>query len=105
MKIMFFNQHVERFIADLEKPILAKTLRTLDLLERFGIKLGMPHSKKIDNNLFELRIRSKKEIRIFYAFHKKKVIILLHIFIKKTQRISKRQMNLAKNRLKSLDHL
>lgn len=103
MKIMFFNQKVEDFIVDLEKVILAKTLRTLNLLEKFGIKLGMPHSKKIDNNLFELRIRGKRELRIFYIFHKGKVIVLLHAFIKKTQRISQKQMNLARSRFKTLD--
>ena len=61
---------VERFISSLSKQAIAKVLRTIDLLEEFGNQLGMPHSKKVDAGLFELRIRGQQEIRIFYAFHK-----------------------------------
>ncbi len=101
MEIRFFNQNVENFIAGLEESIIAKTLRTLDLLEKFGNNLGMPHSKKIGSNLFELRLRSKSEIRIIYCFYKNKTL-LLHAFIKKTKKIPKRAISLAQNRLNSL---
>lgn len=56
---------IEKFIEFLEKPTIAKVLRTIDLLEDFGPQLGMPHSKKIEDGLFELRIRGKQEVRIF----------------------------------------
>lgn len=104
MEIRFFDQTIEDFITRLEKPILAKTLRTLDLLEQFGNHLGMPHRKKMGSNLFELRVRGKQEIRIFYTFNKK-VIILLFGFIKKSQRTPKRCIDLAKKRLNSLDYI
>ncbi len=102
MKIKFFNQKTENFITDLNKSTIAKALRTLDLLEQFGDKLGMPHSKKIDTSLFELRIRGKTEVRIIYCFHKNS-IILLHGFIKKTQKTPKRHIGLAKKHLNSID--
>lgn len=102
MEIKFYDQSIEKFITGLEKPVIAKTLRTLDLLEKFGNKLGMPHSKKIDTNLFELRVRGKKEVRIIYCFYKN-TIVLLHAFIKKTQKIPKREIILAKNRQNTLD--
>jgi phage-related protein len=105
MQIQFFNQGIEEFIAGLDKSTLAKTLRTLDLLEKFGNNLGMPHSKKIGDSLFELRVRGKKELRVLYTFRKGRIIILLHAFIKKTQRIEGKHLALAKERLKSLDHL
>jgi len=104
MKIIFFTKKIEHFIINLEKPIIAKILRTLDLLEKFGNKLGMPHSKKIDNDLFELRICGKKEIRIIYCFCND-TIILLHAFVKKTQKLSKKDVFLAKCRLKSIDFI
>ncbi len=104
MEIRFLNKQIEAFIENLEKPFIAKVLRTLDLLEKFGNNLGMPHCKKIDKDLFELRIRGKKEIRIFYCFHKN-IIVLLHAFIKKTQKIPKVNILLAKKRLHSIDHL
>ncbi|MFA6917953.1 MAG: type II toxin-antitoxin system RelE/ParE family toxin [Candidatus Gracilibacteria bacterium] len=102
MEIRFFAPKIENFIKQLDKPIIAKTLRTLDLLEKYGNKLGMPYSKKIDAGLFELRIRGKIEIRIIYCFHKS-VVILLHAFVKKSQKIPHSIMILARKRLDSLD--
>jgi len=88
----------------LEKPIIAKTLRTIDLLEQFGNKLVFPHSKKITGNLFELRVRGMQEIRVIYAFHNDAAIIL-RAFKKKTMRIPKREIEVAEQRLKMVANL
>ncbi len=102
MEIRFINDSVEKFLASLKNPALARTLRTLDLLEQFGKELCMPHSKKVVQNLFELRVRGKVEVRLFYCFYKKKAVVL-HGFIKKTQQIPHKEINLVKKRLKTLD--
>ncbi len=47
---------VETFIATLDEPTIAKTLRTIDLLEKFGSALRFPHSKLVAKGLFELRV-------------------------------------------------
>lgn len=101
MEIIFFDQSVEDFLASLKKPVIAKILRTLDLLEKFGNKLGMPHSKKIEKDLFELRIRGKEEVRIFYCFHKNSAY-LLHGIIKKSNTIPRKAISLAKRKIKAL---
>lgn len=86
---------VEKFIEDLTEKEVAKVIRTIELLEEFENKLGMPHSKHIDDGLLELRIRGKREIRIFYCFNKNKAI-LLHACIKKTQKAPERELNKAR---------
>ena len=58
-----FDHQVEKFITSLEKPTIAKVLRTIDLLEHFGYQLGLPQSKKVKNNLFELRIHGQQPTR------------------------------------------
>ena len=75
MEIIFADQ-VEKFIISLDKSSIAKVLRTIDLLEEFGYQLNLLQSKKIKNNLFELRIRGKQEARIFYTFKNGKIILL-----------------------------
>lgn len=102
MEIKFFNTDIEKFIAAQDAQTIAKILRTLDLLETFGNKLGMPHSKKIDRQLYELRIRGKIEVRIIYTFNKN-VIVLLHVFIKKTQKLPQKDLKLARQRLDALE--
>ncbi|MBT3817375.1 MAG: type II toxin-antitoxin system RelE/ParE family toxin [Candidatus Magasanikbacteria bacterium] len=102
MNIVFLDDNIEKFISNLRKDVLAKVLRNLDLLEQFGYKLGLPHSKKIKDKLFELRILGKIEVRIFYMFNKSK-IILLHGFIKKSQKIPKKELRYALNKMNELD--
>lgn len=47
MYIQVFDSSLEKFISKLDKFTIAKILRTIDLLERFGRNLGLPHSKKV----------------------------------------------------------
>lgn len=101
MEVKIFDEVLENFIQSLEKATIAKVLRTIDLLEEFGSKLSMPHSKKIADRLFELRIRGKQEIRIFYTFHKN-TTILLSGYIKKTQKTPKREIDQAQKKLELL---
>ena len=101
MEIQIFDESLEKFIKSLEKPTVAKVLRTIDLLELFGPRLGMPHTKRISEQLSELRIRGKQEVRIFYTFYKNK-IVLLHGFITKSAKIPQKEINNALTRLKHL---
>lgn len=101
MNIRFFDTALEKFIGSLEKSTIAKVLRTIDILEMFGHKISFPHSKKVRSNLFELRIRGKQEVRIFYTFLHGDAI-LLHGFIKKSQRIPRKELVSATRKLKLL---
>ena len=101
MDIIFFDNDLEEFVQSLTPESIVKILRTIDLLERFSYKLGMPHSKKVDENLFELRIHGSPAVRIFYTFYESK-IILLHGFNKKSQKIPAIELKSAKQKLRQL---
>lgn len=92
---------VAKFINNLTPATYAKTLHTLELLKQYGLFLSMPHCKKVTNSLYELRIRGKEEIRIFYFIRERK-IYLLHVFKKKTQKIPKKEIEIATKRIKML---
>ncbi len=102
MEIVFWDDSVNKFIKSLNKPTIAKTTRTIELLEFFGSKLTMPYSKKIGDNLFELRIRGAQEVRILFTFKNNKAI-LIHGFIKKDRKIPKRHIDKAFKILRSID--
>jgi len=92
--IIQIGSGVEKFIGNLEETTTAKVFRNIDLLEKFGHELRSPHTKKIKTNLFELRIRGQQEVRIFYTFYKKE-IVLLHGYVKKSQKTPKRELEYA----------
>ena len=99
MKIIV-EDSVEEFVKSLEKSTISKVSRLINLLENYGNLLSMPYSKKVSNELFELRIRGQQEVRIFYQFHQGGAI-LLHGFIKKTQKMPLRELQTASKKLRS----
>ncbi len=92
---------VDEFIKKQRPQAIAKIVHNVKLLEEHGNMLGLPHSKALGLGLFELRIRGKEEIRILYCFRQNK-ICLLDAFKKQTQKIPQKELNLARQRIKSL---
>ncbi|MBW1617056.1 MAG: type II toxin-antitoxin system RelE/ParE family toxin [Deltaproteobacteria bacterium] len=100
-QIEYYNQKVEKSILRLPAGLLARFLRLTELIEEFGPNLGMPHTRALGDKLFELRLKSKEGIgRIFYCSKIGGRIIILHSFIKKTQKMPKKELEIAKKRLK-----
>lgn len=104
MQIHFYHHDIADFIRSLQVPTIAKVSRALDLLERFGSNLGMPHSKSLTAGLFELRIRGTQEVRLLYAFHRNTVVVLCG-FLKKSNVLPKRFIQLALRRRMFIDEL
>ena len=84
------------------KQAKAKIVHTIKLLKLYGNKLGLPHSKALGLGLYEIRIRGKEELRIFYCFAPQKTIYLLHGFKKQTQQTPLKELDIALQRKKGL---
>lgn len=71
-EIIFYDKEdgkvpVEEFLNSLSPKLLAKTLKNMDLLEKFGNNLREPFSKKLVDGIFELRTKQSSDItRILY---------------------------------------
>ncbi len=90
---------VERFILGLDNKMQAKVFRLLNLLEEFGNQLSEPHSKHLEEGIYELRIKqSSNTTRVLYFFFTGKRIILTNGFVKKTQKTARKEIELAKRR-------
>lgn len=101
--IEYFSLDVEEAILNLSDGLLARYLRLTDLMLEFGPNLGTPHTKAIGDGLFELRVKSKEGIaRVFYCTKIGKTIIMLHVFIKKSQKIPKKELEIAYARMKEV---
>ena len=70
-----------------------------------GPNLGMPHTKAVGEGLFELRLKGTEGIaRVFYCTVMNRRIVMLHSFVKKTERTAKRDLVLAIGRMKEVKH-
>lgn len=89
------------FIERLNPVAKSKVSNTFDLLAEYGVKLGRPHIKKVEGtDLWELRILGRDSIRIFYIATSGRVFLMLHGFIKKSQKAPKKEIKVALSRLK-----
>ena len=87
---------VEEFLDSLSPKLLAKTLKDIDLLEKFGNNLREPFSKKLSDGIFELRTKQSSDItRIFYFFIFDKRIVLTNGFVKKSNKTPRSEIELA----------
>ena len=102
-KIKYFSEDVESSVLSLPDGLLARYLHLTDLMIEFGSNLGMPHTKALSGGLFELRLKSKEGIaRVFYCTQVGKNIVMLHSFIKKSQKTPKKELTVALNRLQEV---
>ena len=76
--------------------ILANLLHILGMIEEFGPAIGKPHTAPMGDGLFEIRAKGKEGIgRTLFCTLKGKEVVILHSFIKKTQRTPKRELDKA----------
>ena len=102
-EILYYNESVQQDLLNLPAGIQARYIHLTDRMLLYGPSLGMPHTKAIDNGLFELRLKSKEGIgRVFYGTLVGNKIVMLHTFIKKTQKIPARELKVALQRLKEV---
>ncbi|WP_236026198.1 type II toxin-antitoxin system RelE/ParE family toxin [Geomonas azotofigens] len=72
-------------------------------MEQYGPNLGMPHTRALGNGLFEIRAKAEEGIgRAFFCTMVGRKIVILHSFIKKTDKTPKRQLEIALTRLKEV---
>lgn len=98
-KIEFYNSSIEEAILEMPSKIQARMLKLLDLVEKHGANLGSPHTEPIGDGLFEIRAKAQEGIgRSLYCYMKGPHIMVLHAFIKKTNKTPKSDLDIARKR-------
>jgi phage-related protein len=103
--VTFYSERVEAEILALPAGFLARFIRYAEKMEHYGPDLGMPHTKAMGDGLFELRLKAGEGIaRVFYCTLVGKRIVMLHQFIKKTDRTPAKELNIARMRKKEIEN-
>jgi phage-related protein len=72
-------------------------------MEIYGPDRGMPHTRALGGGLFELRLKAAQGIaQVFYCTRVGRRIVMLHQFTKKSEKIPKRELNMARKRMKEV---
>jgi len=102
-RVTFYSERVEKEILEFPTGILADLLHILEMIEDLGPNLGKPHTAPMGGGLFEIRAKGKEGIgRSFFAIAVNDEIVILHSFIKKSQKTPKKELDKARKRLKEL---
>ena len=86
----------------LPKRVQARLISQLDKLRVNPTALREPDSKPLGNGLFEIRTVGFFHTRGIYVYRRGKIIWLLRVFVKKTQKTPQAEIHLAMNRLKEM---
>ena len=82
----------------------ARFLHISELLETFGpMKIGMPHIRPLEGKLWEMRMQGRDGIaRAVYAAIQGRTLLVLHVFIKKTQTTPRTAIETARKRMETI---
>ena len=101
--IEFFDGEVQQAVLAWPAGINACFTRiTLRMVEH-GANLGMPYTRPMGGGLFEIRAKGQEGIgRAFFCTLVGRRIIILHGFIKKTDKTPKHELDIALHRMKDI---
>ena len=101
--ISYYNDSVQTECHKLPAGLLARYFRYTERMEIYGPDLGMPHTRAMGEGLFELRLKATEGIaRVFYCTKIGKRIVMLHQFVKKTDKTPSRELAIARRRMKEI---
>ena len=103
--VVFYSDRVESEVANMSPGFVARFVRFAERMEIYGPNLGMPHTKAMGDGLFELRLKGGEGIaRVFYCTRIGRRIVMLHHFIKKTEKIPAKELLIARTRMKEIQN-
>ena len=82
----------------------ARFLHIAEMLEYFGPQhVGLPHVRPLEGKLWEMRMQGRDGIsRAVYAALQGRRLLVLHVFVKKTQATPRKAIDTARHRLENL---
>ncbi|MEX2163031.1 MAG: type II toxin-antitoxin system RelE/ParE family toxin [Sulfuricaulis sp.] len=90
-------------VHSLPAGFVARFLRYAERMEVYGPDLGMPHTRAMGRGLFELRLKAAEGIaRVFYCTIVDRRIVMLHQFIKKSEKTPRKELEIALKRMKEV---
>jgi phage-related protein len=99
-----FGDIVDAEIEALPPALQARLIRLMEMVENVGLEqLHQPHVKHIEGKLWELRAKAAEGIaRGFYVTLTGRRVVVLHVFVKKSQKTPRAALETARERMKQV---
>ena len=96
------NHSVTEELNRLPADMRARFTRVGELIEKFGLyEVGLPHVRSLGDKLWEIRANGRDGIsRGIFVTVKDRQIVVLRVFVKKSQKTPRREIELALSRAK-----
>jgi phage-related protein len=96
------NAAVEKELDALPADMRARFAYIGELIAEFGLnRVGMPHVRHLTGPLWEMRLRGRDGIsRALYVAVQDRRVVVVRVFVKKTQSTPRREIDLALRRVR-----
>ena len=102
-RIDYYSEDVEDEILALPDTLAARYIVLTRRMTAIGANLGPPHTESFGDGLFELRLKGADGIaRVFFCTLMGRRVMMLHSFIKKSQKTPLRELKIARKRMKEI---
>jgi phage-related protein len=102
-RIEYYSEGVEEEILGLPDTLAARYIVLTRRMTAVGANLGPPHTESFGDGLFELRLKGADGIaRVFFCTLIGRRIMMLHSFVKKSQKTPLRELDVARRRMKEV---
>jgi phage-related protein len=101
--ITYYSEAVQTEILNLPDTLAARYIVLTRRMVALGPNLGEPHTKAFGEGFFELRLKGAEGIaRVFFCTLVGRRIVMLHSFVKKSQKTPPRERRVAEVRMKEI---
>lgn len=103
--IEYYSEAVAEEILALPDTLAARYVVLTRRIIAIGPNLGPPHTDAFGDGLLELRLKGQEGIaRVFFCALIGRRVMMLHAFVKKTQKTPQREIEIARKRMKEIKH-
>jgi phage-related protein len=98
------NEIVDAEVESLPADMRARLAHIANLIEEMGLeRMGEPHLKHLDGRLWEMRLTGRSGIsRALYVVATGRRVVIVRVFVKKTQKTPRRELEVALARAKGI---
>ena len=102
--VVYLNDAVRAEVESLSPELRAKFRRIVELIRSKGLEqVREPYVKHLEGRLWEMRLSGQNIIaRVVYLAASGRRVVVLHAFVKKTEKIPRRALETARARAKEV---